>query len=111
MIADKDFNIIYTNGALNSMMQIAESDLREQLPNFNSKELVGKKMYVFHKDVSHQRHLLTDLKNTYKNQVKAGSRTFVLTANPIQSSEGVRLGTVVEWQDRSAEVLIEKEID
>ena len=33
-----------------------------------------------------------------------------LTANPITDAKGVRLGTVVEWKDRTLEVGVENEI-
>ena len=34
-----------------------------------------------------------------------------LAVNPIINVQGQRLGTVVEWSDRTAEVAIEREID
>ncbi len=111
MIADEDFNIIYINGALTSMMSTAEADLKDHLGKFNASSLLHQNMDVFHVDPSHQRAILSRLTNSYKSEVKAGKRTFNLTANPIKNSRGERLGTVVEWLDRSAEVAIESDID
>ncbi|SMF04873.1 Methyl-accepting chemotaxis protein [Alteromonadaceae bacterium Bs31] len=111
MIADENFNIIYTNGALSSMMKHAEYDLKEHLGNFDAGKLLHKNMDIFHINPSHQRSILSNLNNTYKSEVKAGKRTFNLTANPINNAQGERLGTVVEWLDRTAEVAIETDID
>jgi methyl-accepting chemotaxis protein len=40
-----------------------------------------------------------------------GGRTFGLVANPIIDGDGERIGTVVEWADRTAEVAIESEVN
>jgi methyl-accepting chemotaxis protein len=39
-----------------------------------------------------------------------GGRTFGLVANPVINAEGVRLGSVVEWVDRTDEVHAEEEL-
>lgn len=110
MIADKDNTIVYMNDAIHSMMQIAESDIRKQLPNFDARNLLGANMDIFHKNPAHQQRLIDTLSSTYKTEIKVGVRTFSLIANPIVSDEGARVGTVVEWNDRTEEVAIENEI-
>ena len=111
MIADADFNIIYMNDAIEGMFRIAESDLRQDLPNFSANQLMGTNIDGFHKNPSHQRSMVGGLTGTFNGEIKVGGRTFGLIANPIVNDEGARLGTVVEWNDRTAEVAIEKEID
>jgi methyl-accepting chemotaxis protein len=110
MIADNNFDIIYMNDAVQGMMRTAESDIRKQLPAFDSNKLVGSNVDVFHKNPSHQRNMVTAMTSTYRSQIEVGGRTFSLIANPIVV-EGDRIGTVVEWNDRTAEVAIEAEID
>jgi len=111
MIGDGNGNIIYMNKAVEEMMRISEPDIRSDLPNFSAAKLMGENMDVFHKNPSHQRNMIEALKTTYKTEILVGGRTFSLTANPIISDDGERIGTVVEWGDRTAEVAIEKEID
>lgn len=111
MIADTGNNIIYLNEAVKNMMRIAESDLRKDLPNFNCNDLLGQNVDVFHKNPSHQRGLLNTLADTYSAEILVGGRTFGLVANPIFTPENERIGTVVEWEDRTGEVAIEKEIN
>lgn len=110
MIADSSNVIVYMNKAVRNMMRIAENDLRKDLPNFDSKNLLNQNIDVFHKNPAHQQNLLETLKNTYSTQIKVGGRTFGLVANPIITPEQERIGTVVEWEDRTAEVAIEREI-
>lgn len=110
MIADKDCNIIYMNDSINGMFKAAESDLRRAFSDFDANNLLGKNMDIFHKNVAHQRNLVENMTSTVRGKAEVAGRTFTVIANPIVT-DGERIGTVVEWNDRTAEVAIEKEID
>jgi len=110
MIADHAHNIIYMNEAVKAMFAAAEMDLRKDLPNFNAATLLGTNIDVFHKDPAHQRGMLDRLTGTHKAQIVVGGRTFALTVTPVVNSRGARLGTAVEWLDRTAEVAVENEV-
>ncbi|MFY7866214.1 methyl-accepting chemotaxis protein, partial [Roseateles sp.] len=110
MIADPDGNIIYNNASAAQMMQRNEAELRKVLPQFNARAIVGSNFDQFHRNPAHQRNLLAGLKGEYKTEIKVSGLTFALTANPINDAQGVRLGTVVEWKDRTIEVAVENEI-
>lgn len=110
MIANAKNDIVYMNEAVVNMMSAAQDDLRQQLPDFDSSKLMGQNIDVFHKNPAHQRDLLSKLTSTYSTEIVVGGRTFGLVANPIITPDDERIGTVVEWEDRTAEVAIEKEI-
>ncbi len=110
MIADHAYNIIYLNKSIREMLQKAESAIRQDLPQFNVNTLLGANIDAFHKNPAHQRTLLAHLNGAHRTQIKLGGRTFSLTANPVINDKGERLGAVVEWFDRTAEVLVEEEI-
>ena len=110
MVADPDGKIIYCNAAVLQMMREAESDIRKQLPNFRADGIVGSNFDIYHRQPSHQRNMLAALKLTHRTEMTIGGRYFALVACPISNQQGERLGTVVEWRDRTAEVLIEKEV-
>ncbi|MBI2381807.1 MAG: methyl-accepting chemotaxis protein [Gammaproteobacteria bacterium] len=109
-IADADCNIIYMNRAVMQMFEIAEPDIRKQLPQFDRRNLIGQPIDRFHKNPSHQRSLLASLNSSYTAQIVLGGRTFALTANPVTNDKGERLGAVVEWADRTNEVAAENEV-
>ncbi|MGC0120860.1 methyl-accepting chemotaxis protein [Pseudoalteromonas piscicida] len=111
MIANEQFEIVYLNRAVKDMMRNAESDLRRDLPNFDSNHLMGANIDVFHRNPSHQRSMLSRLETEYKTEIVVGGRTFGLVANPIFDGNNERVGTVVEWEDRTKEVTIEKEVN
>ncbi len=110
MIANNDRDIVYMNSSVMTMMVGNESELRKTLPSFDSRKLIGGSIDQFHKNPAHQMHMLAALRSTHRTQIKVGNLTFALIANPIVNSEGERLGTVVEWKDRTVEVGVENEI-
>lgn len=110
MVADADRNIVYMNKAVVSMLKEAESDLRKALPHFSVDKIIGSNMDIFHNKPSHQSHLLANLKDTYIGNIVVAGRSFRLIANPIITDKGERIGSVVEWQDRTKEVAAEHEL-
>jgi methyl-accepting chemotaxis protein len=110
MIADNERNIVYMNAAVLEMMNIAEADIRKALPHFDARKLQGAKIDVFHKNPEHQARMLSTFRDTHRTQIVVGGRTFALIAAPIINAAGERLGAVVEWKDRTAEVAVEAEV-
>ena len=103
MIADRENRIIYINKSLERTFNDAAEDMREAFGNFEVSRLIGTSIDVFHKNPSHQRELIANLQSTHKATVSIGSRTFLLTVSPVVDAHGLRLGTAVEWLDRTAE--------
>lgn len=110
MVADNDRKIIYMNISVEKMLRGVESDLRKALPHFSVDKIIGSNMDIFHKNPAHQSHLLANLRDTYVGNIVVAGRSFRLIANPIFSEDGERLGSVVEWMDRTKEVAAEHEM-
>ena len=110
MIADAGNNIAYMNESVSSMMESNEQELRKVLPQFDSRKLIGSNIDQFHKNPAHQRGMLSSLRSTFRTEIKVGPLSFGLIANPILDAKGERVGTVVEWKDRTQEVAVEGEV-
>ncbi len=110
MIANADNQIVYMNETVQAMMQRNEAELKKTLPQFDARHLVGQNMDMFHKNPAHQRNMLAQLTSVYKTQIQVSDLYFSLSANPIIDEQTIRVGTVVEWADRTAEVGVEKEV-
>ena len=110
MIADNDRNIIYMNRSVEEMFKVAENDIKKDLPNFSATGLNNLSIDSFHKNPEHQKQLLATFTSTFRAEIMMGGRTFALAANPVINERGERLGSVVEWNDRTAEVATEREI-
>jgi methyl-accepting chemotaxis protein len=111
MLANNDMEIIYMNDAVKSMLTKRESDLQKSLPQFRVDRLMGANVDVFHRTPSHQRHMMESLREPVRSRIEVSGLTFTLTASPWKDQQGNRIGTVVEWLDRTVEVAAEKEID
>jgi methyl-accepting chemotaxis protein len=109
-VADQDRNIIYFNKAAENLLRKAESDIRKELPNFSVNSLMGANIDVFHKNPEHQKKLLEELKQRISAKINIGGRSLVVIANPVINDKGEHLGSVAEWHDRTAEVVIENEV-
>ncbi|GBG00752.1 hypothetical protein AZSI13_00790 [Azospira sp. I13] len=110
MVADDQLNIIYLNKAVQDMFRRVEDDIRRDLPDFRADQLLGANIDVFHKNPAHQRNMLSRLTGTHRATVHLGGRTFSLTVTPVVNERGIRLGSAVEWLDRTAEVAVEAEV-
>ncbi|NOQ77287.1 MAG: PAS domain-containing protein [Methylococcaceae bacterium] len=111
MVANTNLEIIYMNDTVKSMFKNAEKDIQQQLPNFDADQLLGANIDQFHKNPAHQRGMVPNLQGTLKSELVIGSRHMNFVANPVLDASGGRIGTVVEWLDRTLEVKIEKEIE
>ncbi|MBV8917787.1 methyl-accepting chemotaxis protein [Bradyrhizobium sp.] len=101
MVADDKLNIVYVNEAVMALLRQAEADIKKDLPQFKVDRLIGTNIDVFHKDPSHQRHMLESLKSVHRATIKIGKWSFDLVATPLKNADGSRAGTVVEWADAS----------
>lgn len=109
MIADPDRKVVYMNESVTKMLRDAEGEICKDLPEFSVDTVLHGSIDRFHKDPSHQMKLLDQLKSTHRTQIKLGNNTFGLIASPIFGADGTRLGTVVEWKDRTLEIKAEEE--
>lgn len=110
MVADPNFNIIYMNQAVQRLFKKAETDIREQLPDFNADKLMGANIDIFHKNPAHQRDMLEKLTDSHRSELTIGGHNMVVVANPVISEDGERIGVVAEWLDRTVEVVVEQEV-
>ena len=110
MIADKNRNIIYMNKSVTSLLSKAESEVRKVLPNFSVDNLMGANIDQFHKNPAHQQQLLANFNGTHATEIRVASHTFALSACPVIDDQGERLGSAIEWRDRTAEVAVEQEV-
>jgi len=111
MVANKGFEIIYMNDSIQKIFKAAESDIRKQLPDFSADKLMGSNIDLYHKNPAYQRGILEKLQESFRTDLVIAGRYMTVIASPVNGDGGERIGYVAEWEDRTHEVLIEKEID
>ena len=110
MIVNRDLDIIYLNRAVEKMFAQTEAGLREVLPQFSAQALMGANLGIFGSDELFARRELEHLRDTRRSTLELGAHTFTLAVTPVLDDAGARLGTALEWVDRTSEVAVEKEV-
>ncbi len=110
ILADNDRNIVYVNKSVVSMFGKAEDYIREQLPNFSVVNLVGTNLDSFHKIFKHQLLHSDSATGSSTVDVSMAGSSMEVVVTPVITTEGKTIGSVAEWLDRTAEVLVEEEV-
>ncbi|MGI9486449.1 MAG: methyl-accepting chemotaxis protein [Geminicoccaceae bacterium] len=111
MVANRRNEIVYINPALHQHLKTYDAAIRADLPNFSADSIMGCSMDIFHKDPTHNRHIVENLKTTHKVAIDVGGRRLQLGLNPVLNESGTFLGTVVEWYDHTEELTMRDSID
>jgi len=111
MLGDSDGKIIYTNDALQTLFRNQVNEFRKQVASFNVDQLVGGSFDMFREVPSLHSGFLAALTSTHTADVTIGAAHLRIIANPVVDSAGKRVGTVVQWVDRTAEVATEHEVE
>lgn len=110
MVADTNNEIVFVNKALVDLLSSVEQDIQRDLPGFNTKNLIGANMDLFHEKPAEQRGLISALTSNHRSIIEFGDKTLSLSINPVINDTGECLGTIVEWFDRTAELKNEAEV-
>ena len=109
MLADNELNIVYVNDQVEKMLKARETQLRDYLPSFSAGNLVGTCVDDFHQTPAKQRGMIADLRQPYETDITLGEMVFGLIATPWYDLAGERIGTVVEWQDKTDDIKLRNE--
>ncbi len=110
VLADENHQIIYVNETAQASFTRNAQEIRATLPNFDPARMRGSSLDSLSADPNSQRRLLDNLKSTDVQERVLGDFTFRTVTNPVIGERGERLGTVMEWSQRTQEVRVEKEL-
>ena len=110
VLADSHHQIIYLNETAQATFARSQHEIRKSLPNFDPQRLKGSNLDVLSADPGQQRRVLETLSGSDVQERVLGACTFRTVSNPVISDKGERIGTVMEWTDRTQEVGVEKEM-
>ena len=111
MIADSEHHIIYANNSLKHMMHDASNDFATEFNQVNADNIVGQHINIFNTHSVLQEATINQLTQSVSADIEVGSHILSITTSPINNKKMERIGTVIEWSDKTAEVGIAKEID
>jgi methyl-accepting chemotaxis protein len=110
VLADAHHQIIYVNETALTVFARNQYEIRKSLPSFDSHRLTGASLDALATDPSQQRRMLDTLTGSDVQERVLGACTFRTVSNPVVNEKGERIGTVIEWNDRTPEVAVEKEM-
>jgi len=111
MVADERGQVIYVNGSMERLFVEAAADLREVKPRFDPGQLLGRDLDGIPTDIADNTEVVGDGGSARTSTIEAGARTFRVIVDPVLDASGTRLGTAIEWTDRTAEIRVENEVD
>ena len=99
IVTDMARNIAYINPSAVKTLSNAEDDIRNDLPNFNVDELIGKNIDLFHKNPAHQINILDQLTNTVEFIITLGGRFLSIKITTISDEFKQPMGYMAEVED------------
>ena len=100
VLADAHHQVIYVNAAANSLFERALSV-----------RILGSSLDALTTDPARQREILNTLNTSVIEERTLGRCQFHVVINPVKNPNGERMGTAMEWTDRTQEIAVEKELE
>jgi methyl-accepting chemotaxis protein len=110
IIVDTDFQIIFVNKSAHKLFQRYAQPLQKHLPNLDISALHGSSIDTIHHNSNKQREFLRNLQNTHIDEITYDAMHWDVITIPVFNEEGVRLGWVKEYFDKSAEFATKQEV-
>ncbi|WP_051640629.1 methyl-accepting chemotaxis protein [Thiomicrorhabdus sp. Milos-T2] len=111
MVADRFRSIIFMNDSVTDMLKSIEPELKKNLPNFDSDNLIRQSIDVFNIYPEQQATRLDELTETFNTRIEYGNATVDLIIDPIFDENNNRIGTVAEWKNMTEQLAIEANIE
>ena len=111
MITNESFEIVFMNESVTEMLRRNEHSIRKQMPHFRVDTLIGTSIDRFHKNASHQRQVLANLRGSHKVRLELGELVFSLTATTARDHKDGLVGFSVEWVDITEQVRAEAQVE
>ncbi len=110
ILADSSHRILFMNDTALQTLTRAEPEIRKSIPEFTAATLRGSALQNLAVDREAERHRLETLAAPQTQERTLGSLTFLTVSSPVVDENGARLGTVLEWTDRTLELATENDM-
>ncbi|MDM8566150.1 methyl-accepting chemotaxis protein [Candidatus Halobeggiatoa sp. HSG11] len=112
LITDSDYNIIYFNESAQHLFTKYEATIQKQIAHFDASQILGSKFALYHIDNTDDKlHILKNLKKSHHARISIAEITLDHIITPVTNDSGQQIGIIMEFNDRTDEVAIEKEIN
>jgi methyl-accepting chemotaxis protein len=114
-LVDTNGEIIYMNDFAASIFRTRSAEIRKHVPQFDTERVIGSSFDTLHQGAAHRSDgpgagALAGLANAQTEELKLGQATLRVISTPVIDGQGNRVGTVVQWIDRTEEIAVEEEL-
>ena len=102
MIADSHHNVIYMNESMLALFKAAQTVIKQTVPQFNPLDIEGKPVGMLLQGAD--QGLVETLSSVSNKRLEFGSLTYDVILSPVFDDAHQRIGTVLEWTDRTVEL-------
>jgi methyl-accepting chemotaxis protein len=110
ILADADQTIIYINEIGAAMFARTQGQISRTLPGFAASRLLGSSLDVLSAQAAQQHSLVQQITGSQVQEAKLGDCTFRIVLSAVMGREGQRIGTVMEWTERTLEIAVESQM-
>ena len=110
MIADAQHVILFMNEPARQLLQAHAGEFRQQVSGFDPAHLIGHSMAALHPELERESKALDQYGDSRTLDLQVGKLHVHVTMNAMVGADGARLGSVIELQDRTAEVQVQQEL-
>lgn len=111
MMVDADGNITYLNQQLQNFFEQKQSLLQKALPDFNANDLLGQPISLFNTQNQTLDPANFNQQETETQLHQIDALSFCLKIVPIKNRSDLFIGCVVEWEDKTKEDRLLKEVE
>jgi methyl-accepting chemotaxis protein len=110
MIVDESLTIIYYNRAMSHLLNSISSQMRSVCPDISPDNLFGVSLDQLLVNQNEQREIIANTSESSSTTLQYGNYTLTVVCNAVFDKDGKRLGTAIEWTDRTQELAVQKEV-
>ncbi|MGV3581753.1 MAG: methyl-accepting chemotaxis protein, partial [Methylophilus sp.] len=108
--ADSSNRLTYMNKAARSLWELMASEIKQVHKDFSIENMFGNPIAQYLQSEVDRKSFLEKLSTPKSMETKMYGRQISLVVVPVYSQTGEYLGRMTQWQDRTAEVIAEKEV-
>lgn len=108
MLVDIEGHILYVNEALQGLLRGCAAEIRNEIPGFALERVVGMPLRGLCQSAAAT--LLRPGNGGATEDLSLGGAQLRMIASPVINDSGARIGTVVQWIDRTQEIKTEQEV-
>jgi len=93
------------------LFKAEEANFKQDSPTFDAENLINSQLCDILTEAEYQPQNVPALSETYRANVGIAALTFAIEINPVINDEGVRLDSIVEWNDLTEQIDAERQIE